>query len=73
MFHTAQVTVILIVAGLQVGELRFAILYVGSIRASKQIHATMLERVLFATVRFHDTSVRGRSVERCFLRPPAVD
>ncbi|KAJ9123263.1 hypothetical protein QFC22_001460 [Naganishia vaughanmartiniae] len=44
--------------------LRYAVLYYGSIRASTQIHKRMLERILFATIRFHDTSVRGRTLNR---------
>jgi ABC-type multidrug transport system fused ATPase/permease subunit len=47
-------------AGTLVSQMRFGFLYYGSLQASQKIHKTMLERVLFATVRFHDTSVRGR-------------
>jgi ABC-type multidrug transport system fused ATPase/permease subunit len=56
---------ILTFVGVLASTLRFAVLYYGSIRASTRIHKRMLERILFATIRFHDTSVRGRTLVSC--------
>ncbi|KAJ9107494.1 hypothetical protein QFC21_000949 [Naganishia friedmannii] len=55
---------ILTLVGVLASTLRYAVLYYGSIRASTKIHKRMLERILFATIRFHDTSVRGRTLNR---------
>lgn len=53
---------ILTLVGVLATTLRFVVLYYGSIRASTQVHKRMLERILFATIRFHDTSIRGRTL-----------
>ncbi|KAJ9112544.1 hypothetical protein QFC19_000559 [Naganishia cerealis] len=55
---------ILTFVGVLATTFRFAVLYYGSIQASVKIHKRMLERILFATIRFHDTSVRGRTLNR---------
>jgi ABC-type multidrug transport system fused ATPase/permease subunit len=51
-------------AGLVVGTIRFLILYNGSIRASTVLYERMLEAILFANIRFHDTVSRGRLLNR---------
>jgi ABC-type multidrug transport system fused ATPase/permease subunit len=51
-------------AGLVISTLRFFILYNGSIRASGVLYERMLETVLFAKIRFHDTVSRGRVLNR---------
>lgn len=51
---------ILTLVGVLATTLRFVVLYYGSIQASTKVHQRMLERILFATIRFHDTTVRGR-------------
>lgn len=43
---------------------RWFILYNGSIRASKVLYERLLEAVLFANIRFHDTVSRGRLLNR---------
>ncbi|KAH8833430.1 multidrug resistance-associated ABC transporter [Flagelloscypha sp. PMI_526] len=44
--------------------LRFFILFSGSIHASKTLYKKLLEAILFAQVRFHDTTSRGRILNR---------
>ena len=44
--------------------LRWFILYNGSIRASHVLYERLLESVLFADIRFHDTVSRGRLLNR---------
>lgn len=51
---------ILTFVGVLATTLRFVVLYYGSIQASTKVHQRMLERILFATIRFHDTTIRGR-------------
>ncbi|KAG5350514.1 hypothetical protein C0989_010730 [Termitomyces sp. Mn162] len=51
-------------AGLIIGTLRYFILYNGSIRASTVLYKRLLETVLFANIRFHDTVSRGRLLNR---------
>ncbi len=55
---------VITVAGSLLVTARFGVLYYGSITASRKIHNAMLERILRATVRFHDTAVRGRVLNR---------
>ncbi|KAH8996013.1 ATP-binding cassette transporter [Lactarius akahatsu] len=43
---------------------RWYILYTGSIRASTMLYKKLLETVLFANIRFHDTVSRGRLLNR---------
>jgi len=43
---------------------RFYILYTGSINASTILYKKLLEAVLFANIRFHDTVSRGRLLNR---------
>ncbi|KDQ21679.1 hypothetical protein BOTBODRAFT_26106 [Botryobasidium botryosum FD-172 SS1] len=50
--------------GLIVQTLRWIIIYQGSINASHTLHKKMLEAVLFANIRFHDTISRGRLLNR---------
>ncbi|KAF9239800.1 multidrug resistance-associated ABC transporter [Melanogaster broomeanus] len=47
-----------------VSTYRFFVLYTGSIRASKVLYKKLLETVLFANIRFHDTVSRGRVLNR---------
>ncbi|KAI0066796.1 multidrug resistance-associated ABC transporter [Artomyces pyxidatus] len=43
---------------------RFFVLYMGSIHASHVLYQRLLENVLFAKIRFHDTVSRGRLLNR---------
>ncbi|KAJ7065610.1 multidrug resistance-associated ABC transporter [Mycena amicta] len=43
---------------------RMLVLYLGSIHASKLLYKKLLEAVLFAEIRFHDTVSRGRVLNR---------
>ncbi|KII87771.1 hypothetical protein PLICRDRAFT_92667 [Plicaturopsis crispa FD-325 SS-3] len=51
-------------AGLIITTLRWFILYSGSIHASTVLYERLLETVLFANIRFHDTVSRGRLLNR---------
>ncbi|KAL1738850.1 ABC transporter type 1, transmembrane domain-containing protein, partial [Schizophyllum fasciatum] len=51
-------------AGLVVTTLRWFSLYGGSIHASRVLYKRLLESVLFANIRFHDTVSRGRVLNR---------
>ncbi|KAI5885446.1 uncharacterized protein SCHCODRAFT_01176824 [Schizophyllum commune H4-8] len=51
-------------AGLVVTTLRWSSLYGGSIHASRVLYKRLLESVLFANIRFHDTVSRGRVLNR---------
>ncbi|KAF8893222.1 hypothetical protein CPB84DRAFT_1848688 [Gymnopilus junonius] len=53
--------------------IRWVILFSGSIRASKVLHKKLLEAVLFANIRFHDTVSRGRLLNRFGKDFEAVD
>ncbi|KAJ7512873.1 multidrug resistance-associated ABC transporter [Mycena galericulata] len=44
--------------------LRWLVLYTGSLRASKTLYKRLLEAILFANIRFHDTVSRGRVLNR---------
>ena len=50
--------------GLVITTVRWFILYNGSIRASRVLYEQLLESVLFADIRFHDTVSRGRLLNR---------
>ena len=50
--------------GLVITTVRWFILYNGSIRASHVLYERLLESVLFADIRFHDTVSRGRLLNR---------
>ncbi|KAF8549145.1 P-loop containing nucleoside triphosphate hydrolase protein [Imleria badia] len=50
--------------GLFLNVFRFYILYNGSINASTILYKRLLETVLFANIRFHDTISRGRLLNR---------
>ncbi|RDB27902.1 ATP-dependent bile acid permease [Hypsizygus marmoreus] len=50
--------------GLILSTLRYFVLYNGSIRASAVLYHRLLETVLFANIRFHDTVSRGRLLNR---------
>jgi hypothetical protein len=50
--------------GLVIATVRWFVQYYGSIHASRVLHKRLLESVLFANVRFHDTVSRGRSLNR---------
>nr|XP_019043546.1 ATP-binding cassette transporter [Kwoniella bestiolae CBS 10118]OCF22476.1 ATP-binding cassette transporter [Kwoniella bestiolae CBS 10118] len=66
--HTAQYFVVgyaaITIAGVFVTNFQYAVIYMGSLRASRKIHNAMLESVLFSTLRFHDTTSRGRLLNR---------
>ncbi|KIM26711.1 hypothetical protein M408DRAFT_330465 [Serendipita vermifera MAFF 305830] len=51
-------------AGLIVFTLQFFALYRGSVHASDVLHKKLLKSVLFAPIRFHDTTNRGRLLNR---------
>ncbi|KAH8822793.1 P-loop containing nucleoside triphosphate hydrolase protein [Flagelloscypha sp. PMI_526] len=44
--------------------MRLFVLFTGSIHASKTLYKKLLEAILFAQVRFHDTTSRGRILNR---------
>lgn len=50
--------------GIVVQTLRWFVLYDGSIRASIVLYKRLLEAVLFANIRFHDTISKGRLLNR---------
>ena len=50
--------------GLVLRTVRWFILYNGSIRASHVLYERLLESVLFADIRFHDTVSHGRLLNR---------
>ncbi|KAJ6495413.1 multidrug resistance-associated ABC transporter [Mycena sanguinolenta] len=50
--------------GLILSTLRWFVLYTGSIHASTVLYKRLLEAVLFAKIRFHDTVSRGRVLNR---------
>ncbi|WVQ79183.1 hypothetical protein IAT38_001279 [Cryptococcus sp. DSM 104549] len=52
------------VIGVFASNLQYVVIYYGSLKASKRLHNAMLEKVLFATLRFHDTTSRGRLLNR---------
>ena len=52
------------VTGVFLSNIQYAIVYIGSLRASRRLHTAMLQSVLFATLRFHDTTSRGRLLNR---------
>ncbi|KAG6854494.1 hypothetical protein C0991_006096 [Blastosporella zonata] len=55
---------VITIAGLIISTLRYFVLYDGSIRASTVLYKRLLETVLFANIRFHDTVSRGRLLNR---------
>ncbi|CAE7211925.1 unnamed protein product [Rhizoctonia solani] len=52
------------VFGIFVQTIRWFVLYDGSIRASTVLYKRLLEAVLFANIRFHDTISKGRLLNR---------
>ncbi|OSX61133.1 hypothetical protein POSPLADRAFT_1074834 [Postia placenta MAD-698-R-SB12] len=50
--------------GVVLGTLRWFVLYYGGIHASTVLYQRLLEGVLFANIRFHDTVSRGRLLNR---------
>ncbi|PPQ81930.1 hypothetical protein CVT25_013778 [Psilocybe cyanescens] len=50
--------------GLIIATIRWFILYSGSIHASEVLYKRLLESILFADIRFHDTVSRGRVLNR---------
>ncbi|OCF33530.1 ATP-binding cassette transporter [Kwoniella heveanensis BCC8398] len=66
--HTTQYFVVgyssIAIAGVFAAQLQYAVVYIGSLRASRKLHNAMLESVLFSTLRFHDTTSRGRLLNR---------
>ncbi|TFK22452.1 ATP-binding cassette transporter [Coprinopsis marcescibilis] len=59
-----SVYAIITTIGLVITTTRWIILYDGSIRASTVLYKRLLETVLFADIRFHDTVSRGRLLNR---------
>ncbi|ORX49049.1 P-loop containing nucleoside triphosphate hydrolase protein [Hesseltinella vesiculosa] len=55
---------LIIGANIVVGTLRFAVIFVGCVRASKTLYNLMLARVLRAPLRFFDTTPVGRILNR---------
>lgn len=55
---------IITIAGCFLSNMQVATAYYGSLRASRILHTNMLESVLFAPLRFHDTTNRGRLLNR---------
>ena len=55
---------IVAIGGCFVTNIPYAVAYYGSIQASRKLHDAMLQSVLFATLRFHDTTSRGRLLNR---------
>ncbi|WWD20306.1 hypothetical protein CI109_104782 [Kwoniella shandongensis] len=66
--HTVQFFVfgyaIITMVGVFATNLQYIVVYYGSLQASKKLHNAMLESVLFSTLRFHDTTSRGRLLNR---------
>ncbi|KAK8849677.1 hypothetical protein IAR55_005012 [Kwoniella newhampshirensis] len=66
--HTVQYFVfgyaIITIAGVFVANVQYMVVYYGSLQASRKLHNAMLESVLFSTLRFHDTTSRGRLLNR---------
>lgn len=61
-YITIYATVTLV--GLFLNVFRFYVLYTGSINASTVLYKRLLEAILFANIRFHDTVSRGRLLNR---------
>lgn len=55
---------IIAITGCFLSNIQFATIYHGNLRASHILHANMLKSVLFAPLRFHDTTNRGRLLNR---------
>ncbi|VDB88774.1 unnamed protein product [Peniophora sp. CBMAI 1063] len=62
--HYVTVYAIICCIGIVLTTSRLFIAYDGSIRASRTLYARLLDIVLFATTRFHDTVSRGRLLNR---------
>ncbi|KAL5522541.1 hypothetical protein ACEPAG_8557 [Sanghuangporus baumii] len=62
--HYISIYALITLVGLVTSTLRWTILYNGSINASAAIYKKLLESVLFAPIRFHDTISRGRLLNR---------
>ncbi|KAJ7065639.1 multidrug resistance-associated ABC transporter [Mycena amicta] len=60
-------------AGLLIGVNRLLILYTGALHASASLHKRILESILFARMRFHDTVSRGRVLNRFGKDLEAID
>ncbi|KAJ8693740.1 hypothetical protein PTI98_008710 [Pleurotus ostreatus] len=55
---------VITMTGIVIGTVRWFVLYRGSINASIVLYQRLLEAVLFANIRFHDTVSRGRLLNR---------
>ncbi|KAL5499194.1 hypothetical protein ACEPAH_1712 [Sanghuangporus vaninii] len=62
--HYISIYALITLVGLVTSTLRWTVLYNGSINASAAIYKKLLESVLFAPIRFHDTISRGRLLNR---------
>ncbi|KAI0748272.1 multidrug resistance-associated ABC transporter [Daedaleopsis nitida] len=61
------------VTGLILTTLRFFVVFHGGINASMVLYEKLLETVLFANIRYHDTSSRGRLLNRFGKDFEAID
>lgn len=59
-----SVYAVITVVGIFIDTSRWFVLYSGSIHASTVLYQRLLESVLFAKIRFHDTVNRGRLLNR---------
>ena len=59
-----SVYALIMLGGLIISTVRWFVLYSGSIQASNVLYNRMLETVLFAKPRFHDTTSRGSLLNR---------
>ncbi|KAF9460036.1 multidrug resistance-associated ABC transporter [Collybia nuda] len=64
---------IIIITDILIQTGRWFILYAGSIQASNILYGKLLNAVLFATIRFHDTVSRGRILNRFGKDFEAID
>ncbi|KAL5480838.1 hypothetical protein ACEPAI_9778 [Sanghuangporus weigelae] len=62
--HYISIYALITLVGLVNSTLRWTVLYNGSINASAAIYKKLFESVLFAPIRFHDTTSRGRLLNR---------
>ncbi|ORX49052.1 hypothetical protein DM01DRAFT_1394384 [Hesseltinella vesiculosa] len=55
---------LIVMTNVLVGTMRYVVMFVGGLRASKQLHADMLARLFRAPLRFFDTQPVGRVLNR---------
>ncbi|KIY53870.1 multidrug resistance-associated ABC transporter [Fistulina hepatica ATCC 64428] len=64
MYYIGVYALITVTGQIVIANVRWFVLYDGAIRASHVLHKRLLEAVLFAHIRFHDTVSRGRVLNR---------